>query len=84
MREHGTSSLACARQVQSKAGEGLAGLRWQFGCTVLGSAGNSAATVLGSARPGSNVVVVPTSTDHGDPQEYARVQGTRRSQGLQH
>jgi len=47
--------LACARQVQSKAGEGLAGLRWQFRCTQL--------QFLGSARAASSVVVVPTSTD---------------------
>jgi len=47
--------LACARQVQSKAGEGLAGLCWQFGCTQL--------QLLGSARAVNSVVVVPTSTD---------------------
>jgi len=47
--------LACARQVQSKAGEGLAGLCWQFGCTQL--------QLLGSARAANSVVVVPTSTD---------------------
>jgi len=47
--------LACARQVQSKAGEGLAGLCWQFGCTQL--------HLLGSARATNSVVVVPTSTD---------------------
>jgi len=47
--------LACARQIQSKAGERLAGLRWQFGCTQL--------QLLGSARAVNSVVVVPTSTD---------------------
>jgi len=47
--------LACARQVQSKAGEGLAGLCWQFECTQL--------QLLGSARAANSVVVVPTSTD---------------------
>jgi len=51
-RVHG---LACARQVQSKVGEGLEGLRWQFGCTQL--------QFLGSARVPISVVVVPTSTD---------------------
>jgi len=39
--------LACARQVQSKAGEGLAGLCWQFGCTQL--------QLLGSARAANSV-----------------------------
>jgi len=47
--------LACARQVQNKAGEGLAGLCWQFGCMQL--------QLLGSARAVNSVVVVPTSTD---------------------
>ena len=47
--------LACARQVQSKTGEGLAGLCWQFRCTQL--------QLLGSARATNSVVVVPTSTD---------------------
>ena len=46
--------MACARQVQSKAGEGLAGLGWQFGYTQL--------QFLGSARTVRSVVVVPTST----------------------
>ena len=55
MRVQGTSSLACARQVQSKAGEGLSGLCWQFECTQL--------QFLGSARTASSVVVVPTPTD---------------------
>ena len=47
--------LACARQVQSKAGEGLTGLCWQFGCTQV--------QLLGSARAANSVVAVPTSTD---------------------
>jgi len=47
--------LACARQVKSKAGEGLTGLCWQFGYTQL--------QLLGSARAANSVVVVPTSTD---------------------
>ena len=51
----GTSSLACTRQLQSKTGEGLAGLCRQFGCTQL--------QFLGSARTASSVVVVPTPTD---------------------
>jgi len=42
-------------QVQSKAGEGSGGLRWQFGSTHLQS--------LGSARAARSVVVVPTPTD---------------------
>ena len=42
--------LACARQVQSKAGEGLAGLCWQFGCTQV--------QLLGSARVSNSVVAV--------------------------
>jgi len=55
MRVQRTSGLACARQVQSKAGEGSGGLCWQFGSTQLQS--------LGSTRAASSVVVVPTSTD---------------------
>ena len=55
MRVQGTSSLACARQVQSKVGEGSGGLRWQFGSTQLQS--------LGSAQAASSVVVVPTPTE---------------------
>jgi len=51
----GTSSLACARQVQNKAGEGLAGLRQQFECTQL--------QFLESARTASSVVGVPAFTD---------------------
>jgi len=47
--------LACARQVQSKTGEGLTGLWWQVGCTQV--------QLLGSARTVNSVVVVPTSTD---------------------
>jgi len=47
--------LACARQVQSKAGEGLGGLCLQFGCTQV--------QLLGSARVPNSVVAVPTSTD---------------------
>ena len=50
----GTSSLACARQVQSKAGEGLAWLRRQIECTQL--------QFWVSARAASSVVVVPTPT----------------------
>ena len=48
----GTSRLACARQIQSVASEGLAGLRWQLECTQL--------EFLESARTASSVVVVPT------------------------
>ena len=47
--------LVCARQVQTKTGEGLAGLCWQFGCTQL--------QLLVSARAANSVVVVITSTD---------------------
>jgi len=47
--------MACARQVQSKVGEGLAGLCWLFGCTRV--------QLLGSAGAANSVVVVPTSTD---------------------
>jgi len=47
--------LACARQVQSKTGEELPGLCWQFGCTQV--------QLLGSARAVNSVVAVPTSTD---------------------
>ena len=51
----GTSRLACARQIQSVASEGLAGLRRQLECTQL--------QFLESARTASSVVVVPTPTD---------------------
>ena len=51
----GVQGLVCARQVQNKAGEGLAGLCWQFGSTQV--------QFLGSARAANSVVVVPTSTD---------------------
>ena len=51
----GTSRLACARQVQSVASEGLAGLRQQLECTQL--------QFLESARTASSVVMVPTPTD---------------------
>ena len=51
----GTSRLACARQIQSVASEGLAGLRRQLQCTQL--------QFLESARTASSVVVVPTPTD---------------------
>ena len=54
-RVQGTSRLACARQVRSQAGGGLAGLRQQIECTQL--------QFLGSARAASSVVVVPTPTD---------------------
>jgi len=54
-RVQGTSRLACARQVQSKAGEGLAWVRRQIECTQL--------QFWGSARAASSVVVVPTPTD---------------------
>ena len=47
--------LACARQVQSKGGEGLPGLFWLFGCMEV--------HLLGSARDVNSVVVIPTSTD---------------------
>jgi hypothetical protein len=51
----GTSRLACARQIQSVASEGLAGLRRQLECTQL--------QFLESARTASSVVVMPTPTD---------------------
>jgi len=44
----GTSRLACARQLQSQAGGGQSGLRWQIKCTQR--------QFLGSARTASNVV----------------------------
>ena len=55
-RVQGTSRLACARQVQSQAGGGLARLRQQIKCTQY-------VQFLGSARAARSVVVLPAPTD---------------------